>query len=265
MKKETSLNSLRRGFLILETFGVGEDSLSNAEISARTGMPKSTVSRLTGVLCDMGYLSPALETGGFRIGAGALRLGYSALASMNIRQRARRPMQELADRASVSVSLAIRQGVHMLYIEQARGAAAVTTRLTVGDRLPIVVSAIGQAYLAACDAAEIAEIAELLAESDPQAAATLGDKVTEARRQVAEQGFCLSMDTWLPGIHAIAAPVLDLDTKTRMAVNCGGVATLLPKERLVAELGPAIEALASHISALPPRALVAEVEAGRNI
>lgn len=96
MKKGTSLNSLRCGFSILEAFKIGGDSLSNAEISARTELPKSTVSRLTSVLCDMGYGLPAPATGGFRIGPRALRLGYSALVSLNIRQRARQPMQELA-------------------------------------------------------------------------------------------------------------------------------------------------------------------------
>lgn len=258
MKPETSLNSLRRGFLILETFGIGEDSLTNAEISARTALPKSTVSRLTSVLCDMGYLLPAPATGGFRIGPRALRLGYSALASLNIRQRARQPMQELATRASVSVSLAIRQGRDMLYIEQARGAAALTTRLTVGDRLPIAVSAIGQAYLAICSDAEISEIAADLAATDPQAAAGLAGVAAEARRQIAAQGYCLSMNSWVSGVHAVAAPVLDLDTRTRMAINCGGIASLLPESRLLEEIGPALEALASQISALPPRELVAQ-------
>lgn len=263
MQKENSLNSLRRGFLILETFGIGEQSLSNAEITARTGLPKSTVSRLTGVLCELGYLQPASATGGFRIGAGALRLGYSALASMNIRQRARQPLQELASRASVSASLGIRQGLDMLYIEQARGAAAVTTRLTVGDRLPIFVSAIGQAYLATCDAEELAEIEALLAVNDPAAAAGLASLAEDARAQIAQHGFCLSTDSWVPGIHAVAAPVLDLDTRTRMAVNCGGLATLLPRQRIEDEIGPAIEDLARQISALPPRDLVAELDRRR--
>ena len=258
MKKETSLNSLRRGFSILEAFGIGEDSLSNAEISARTELPKSTVSRLTSVLCDMGYLLPAPATGGFRIGPRALRLGYSALASLNIRQRARQPMQELASQASVSVSLGLRQGIDMLYVEQARGAAALSTRLTVGDRLPIAVSAIGQAYLSICSDGEVAEIAAQLAATEPKLAAGLADVAAEARRQVAAQGYCLSMNSWVSGVHAVAAPVLDLDTKSRMAINCGGIASLLPETRLRNEIGPALENLASQISALPSRELVAQ-------
>ncbi|TDE35399.1 IclR family transcriptional regulator [Antarcticimicrobium sediminis] len=257
LKKETSLNSLRRGFLILETFGIGEDSLSNAEISARTELPKSTVSRLTSVLCNLGYLLPASAAGGFRIGPRALRLGYSALASLNIRQRARQPMQALASRASVSVSLGIRQGIDMLYVEQTRGAASLSTRLTVGDRLPIAVSAIGQAYLSICNDDEIAEIAAQLSATEPQLAADLAKTAAEARKQVATQGYCLSMNSWVSGVHAVAAPVLDLDTKTRMAINCGGVAALLPETRMREEIGPALETLASQISALPPRELIA--------
>ena len=42
-------NTLARGLSVLRAFRTSDDGLSNAEIAQRTGLPKSTVSRLTSV------------------------------------------------------------------------------------------------------------------------------------------------------------------------------------------------------------------------
>lgn len=141
---------LIRPRLILEKGNFPEQSavwvFHSRSLQDRRGQPEQCrdlgahrIAEIDGVTTDLGALRHGLWAAGagdrrFRIGPRALRLGYSALVSLNIRQRARQPMQDLASQASVSVSLGLRQGIDMLYVEQARGAAALSTRLTVGDR-----------------------------------------------------------------------------------------------------------------------------------
>ena len=48
--------TLSRGLSVLRAFRPSDDGLGNAEIAARTGLPKSTVSRLTYTLQALGYL-----------------------------------------------------------------------------------------------------------------------------------------------------------------------------------------------------------------
>ncbi|MBM3603791.1 MAG: helix-turn-helix domain-containing protein, partial [Alphaproteobacteria bacterium] len=60
--------TLARGLSVLRAFRVGDDGLSNAEIAQRTGLPKSTVSRLTFTLGHLGYLVQSPRDDRFRPG-----------------------------------------------------------------------------------------------------------------------------------------------------------------------------------------------------
>ncbi|MGE3712302.1 MAG: helix-turn-helix domain-containing protein, partial [Hyphomicrobiaceae bacterium] len=49
--------AIGRAFEILRAFRPGEGPLGNNELSAATGLPKATVSRLTHTLTRLGYLN----------------------------------------------------------------------------------------------------------------------------------------------------------------------------------------------------------------
>lgn len=53
--------TLARGLSVLRAFRPSNDGLGNAEIAERTGLPRSTVSRLTFTLQTLGYLTHALS------------------------------------------------------------------------------------------------------------------------------------------------------------------------------------------------------------
>ena len=148
------VTSLARGLEILRSFGPGDAVLSTQEIAARTGLPKPTVSRLTHTLIELGYLLPAMRTGNFRLGPGVLALGYAMLAGVELRERARPLMEELAKRAGITVALGARDRLSVVYLEVANGGQTITLSRTVGARLPIQATAMGRAILACLPAAE---------------------------------------------------------------------------------------------------------------
>ena len=80
------VTALARGLDILRCFTVGDRALSNGDIAKRTGLPKSTVSRLTYTLTQLGYLHPA-QGNGYRIGPSVLSLGYVAASSLRSASR----------------------------------------------------------------------------------------------------------------------------------------------------------------------------------
>src|SRR5207249_10414154 len=115
---------LARGLEVLRCFQSGDHHLGNQEIAKRTGLPKPTISRLTYTLTKLGYLNFSESLGKYHLGAAAVALGQSFLTSMNVRQVARRFMQDLADYAQATVSLGARDGLNMVYIEDCRSRAA---------------------------------------------------------------------------------------------------------------------------------------------
>ena len=74
------LVALARGLDILKAIGQSPGTLGNAELVEITGLSKATVSRLTYTLTLLGYIEYIGQLGRYRVAAGAVSLGYSALA-----------------------------------------------------------------------------------------------------------------------------------------------------------------------------------------
>ena len=75
--------TLARGLSVLSSFRVSDDGLGNADIATRTGLPKSTVSRLTYTLQALGYLTHAGKGDRYRPGTALLALGNMANAAIS--------------------------------------------------------------------------------------------------------------------------------------------------------------------------------------
>jgi DNA-binding IclR family transcriptional regulator len=241
--------ALARGLDILRCFRAGEPMLGNQEIAARTGLPKPTVSRLTHTLTRLGYLIHVERFAKYQLGAAVLSLGYTALAGMDIRHVARPLMQELAEYSDVAVSLGSHDGTSMIYTESCRGKGALTIRLGVGSRIPVATSAMGRAYLAAIGEAERQPILDEVRRRHPEDWPRIALGLEQAYHDHATRDFTLSVGDWQGDVHAVGVALTDPTTGTIMAINCGGAAFLLPRERLESDLGPRLVSVARAIEA----------------
>ncbi|MCV6613710.1 MAG: helix-turn-helix domain-containing protein, partial [Cellvibrionaceae bacterium] len=135
------INALARGLDVLRAFQPGDGFLGNQEIAQRTGLPKSSVSRLTYTLTKLGYLVYSERLEKYQLGSGVLALGYAFTANLAIRQLARPLMQELANNTGTAVGLADRDRLKMIYVEYCAPSNVMTFRNEVGDRVPLANSA----------------------------------------------------------------------------------------------------------------------------
>ncbi len=87
----------------------------------------------------------------------------ATLMRMDVRQIARRLMQELADFAKAEVSLGTRDRLSMIYVENCRSSALLTLSLDVGSRISLATSAMGRAWLAAISESERREVLDPVA------------------------------------------------------------------------------------------------------
>ena len=138
---------LARGLALLRAFGPRNAAMSNSDLAAITALPKATVSRLTASLTRLGYLDYLNASGQYRLGLGAVALGYGVLSSLDMRVRARAHMQRFAQDKDLLVVLAVREGLHMVCHEVCRGRGALTIRVGVGSRLALPYSAMGRAWM----------------------------------------------------------------------------------------------------------------------
>ncbi len=245
---EVGVSSLRRGLDILKAFRAVATPLSNKEISERTGLPKATVARLTYTLTRMGYLRQAGPLGQYHLGDKVSTLGHALLRNLPVRTVAHPLMQALADAHEMSVALGIGHGTRMIYLDYCSGPATVTMRLRVGTLVPMVLTAMGKAYLWALPPERRAAHLRLIeVEAGDQAPQVLA-RIYESFEQIARDGFVASFGDWRPHIYAVGAPLWLDHGQTVLALNCGARRSDPAKEVFREVLGPALLALVTEIN-----------------
>lgn len=231
--------ALARGLSVLRCFRQGDRFLGNQEIADRTGLPKSTVSRLTHTLTVLGYLNHSRRFNQYSLGISVLSLGYSLLGNMDILKTARPLMQELADFAEASVSLAARDGLHMVYLENCvSGANMISLRIDVGARTRIANTAMGRALLCGLPVTEKNELIAEIRQSIPKGKwRAIKQGIDQGFIDYQEKGICFSLGDWRENVNSIAVPLVQADGSV-MAINCGGPSWQLSPGKLEKEIGP---------------------------
>src|SRR6202049_4881702 len=187
------VTALARGLEVLACYRHGDRVLGNQELSKRCGLAKSTVSRLTHTLTQLGYLIYVEDSAKYALGPATLSLGSAMLSRLDIRRLAHPLMQQLAEFGQCMVRLGRCDRLSMIYIDSVRGSAAVTLSLDTGARIQIATSAMGRAYLTAVPEKERKDIMERVRElADVSRWADLQRGVAEALRDVRELGVCCS-------------------------------------------------------------------------
>ncbi|UDM49612.1 IclR family transcriptional regulator [Cupriavidus sp. MP-37] len=239
--------TLGRGFAVLHCFTSRDSQLSNAELAARTGMPKATISRFTYTLVRLGYLRANRMNGKYQLGSAVLSIGYPLLASLNIRQVARPFMQALADAVSGSVALGMRDRLNVMYIESSRGAAPLPNPADVGLSFPIASTAMGRALLAAYTPGDRAALINELRVKLPEQWARYQPAIEANLRAFQAHGFCSSLGDWQPRTHAVAVPMRPLPDGEILVFNCSMPDDLLGEGQLTADIGPRLVAMVRAI------------------
>jgi DNA-binding IclR family transcriptional regulator len=242
------VTALARGLEILACFRHGDRMLGNQELSKRCGLAKSTVSRLTHTLTNLGYLVYVGDSAKYSLGTATLSLGSAMLSRLDIAKLAHPLMQQLAEFGQCMVGLGSRDRLSMLYIDAVRGSAAVTLSLDSGARIQIATSAMGRAYLTAVPESERNEIMGRVRElADADRWPELQKGVAKALRDIRELGVCCSFGDWQKEVNAIALPVRPGGGLPPMAINCGAPAYMVSKEFLLEKVRPRLIALANEL------------------
>lgn len=201
------VTALARGLQVLQSFKSGEEQLGNQDLAIRCELPKSTISRLTYTLTQLGFLVHEPESARYRLGMATLKLGGTTLSRLEAVEVSRPLMQELADKTGTMVALGIRDGMSMLYIETCRSDSMITIRLNIGSRIPIATTSMGRAYIAAIKPGARKTIEDRLKALDPKNWPMQEASIRRALHELDEYGCCSSFQDWRGEVNSIAAPV----------------------------------------------------------
>jgi DNA-binding IclR family transcriptional regulator len=187
---------------------------SVGELAERSGLPKSTTSRLVGALERQGLLQRLGDRG--RLTAGPVLLRFANRDSApTLVELAGPSLRRLADGSGETINLAVpgAEGVEHLAQEDTRHFVGVTD--WVGRRVPFELAANGKCFLAFGGTTEL----------------------TAELQRVRARGYATSIDELELGLSALAAPVFGPGDDAIAALSISGPSARLTSER-IAQLAP---------------------------
>lgn len=216
--------SLERGLAILASFTGAGPSRGVVEIAAEVGLSKSTTHRYVNTLAALEYLQQDEETRKYRLGPRAVEIGFAALNSIELTRVAASRLQRLADDTGFTVSMAVLDGVEIVYVERRRSGTArqLDLDLDVGSRLPAYCTAMGKVLLAAEEPGRLRALLDRvdLARRAPNTI-TAREHLLAALHRVQRGEAAVNDEELTPGLRSIAVAVRD---RSRRVVAAVGVA-----------------------------------------
>lgn len=246
--KDGTVRVLARGLRILKAFAPRNNWLSNSEIAEIVGLPKPTVSRITAALTSMGYLSYAYATGRYRLAPPVLALGYRARVNLGVPAVARPLMQALANEHNALVVLAEHDDMAMVCDEVCHPEhSIVSLRVHRGSRLTLPFSAAGRAYLGSLKPEDRERLCEEIARRFPADWGKVRDGIKQAAAEVAERGFCITMESLERGVNGAGVAINLPNASRRYVLGCAAPAYHFPREHLEKVIGPAMMVIKRRI------------------
>ncbi|WP_128643629.1 IclR family transcriptional regulator [Rhodococcus opacus] len=205
---------------IMDSFTPGDESLGISEIARRTGLAKSTVSRIVQGLVNHRFLERTPS--GVRLGLRLFELGETAARPRDLRKIAIASMADLRSAVNLTVHLAVLERREVVYIEilPARGMPPLPSR--VGGRMPAYATGVGKALLAWSDESVVEDvIAAGLFAVGPK---TITDPV-RLRRELARiraRGIAYEHEESAPGVACAATAIRTTAGEPIAAMSAAG-------------------------------------------
>ena len=199
-----------KAFALLEALSRHDGSLSVSELAATTRLGKSTALGILAGLEDVRAVTRDPASRRYSLGLGLFELGRAVDARLDLRDAARPTLGRLMDKCRQSVFLGVRSGDHVTVLDVVEPHGDLKISSPVGSRLPLLAGAIGKALLACMPEAQARELVRSkgLKRYTPRS-------ITDPERYLAElaevrrSGVALDDEEYLPGVRAVAAPILD--------------------------------------------------------
>ncbi|MFT7594188.1 MAG: DNA-binding IclR family transcriptional regulator [Paracoccaceae bacterium] len=252
-KDRNFVTALARGLDVLRCFRPGEMELTNTDISARTSLPKPTVSRLTHTLCRLDYLVADSRNNTYRLGAGVLGLGFGVLSGLEIAERVKDVLGELRNgpNSYITSALGERHRCDVIYVAVRLSRENVSLSMHVGSRLPLFRSAMGRAILVGMAESDRVAVFEMARLEEPDGEDDRQAIFAKAQSEYQSRGFCTSYGDWRGDVNAVAVPVFSLNGSQVYGLNAGGPTFHVKKKQLESHYAPLLIQAAKSLGQRP--------------
>lgn len=219
-KPTDHIASLVKGLRVIEAFGAATPRLSIAQAAAASGLDRAATRRVLLTLHREGYAD--YDGKFFTLTPRILRLGMAAIASLPLPQIVQPWLDQLTETIGHSCSVAILDGIEIVYIARAAQKRVMSIGLMPGSRLPAHCTSLGRILLAAVPVQQARGIVEA-SDLAPRTRFSLTDpdQIMAQIDTVSAQGYAAIDQEVEVGLCSLAVPLFDGRGRVVAALNTG--------------------------------------------
>lgn len=235
---------IERMFTLIDVLASREESMSLKDISEKTGLHPSTAHRILNDLAT-GRFVDRTQPGSYRLGMRLLELGNLVKGRLNVRDAAVIPMRELHKLTQQPVSLSVRQGDEIVYVERAFSErSGMQVVRAIGGRAPLHLTSVGKLFLAADDPQRVrAYAARTALQGHTKNSITQLDNLERELSKVRQYGHASDNEELELGVRCMAAGIYDDQDKL-----VAGLSISAPSGRMEDNWLPRLKETARQIS-----------------
>ncbi|MDB5879748.1 IclR family transcriptional regulator domain-containing protein [Noviherbaspirillum suwonense] len=251
MTDPSFMTSLARGLAVVRAFSDQRRSLTIAQISHKTGIPRAAVRRCLYTLKRLGYADS--EANNFFLKPKILSLGYSYLSSTPLTVSAQPCLNGISRALNESCSLAVLDNDEVLYVARSATSRVMSIALNTGSRLPAYCTSLGRVLLANLSDEALQryfDTVKLRAYTERTVVSVA--RLREILSEVRVSGYSVVEEELEVGLRSIAVPVRGASGVVHAALNIGAQATRVSTRQMEEEFLPSLLRGAQELSVLLP-------------
>ena len=244
------MTSFARGLAVIQAFSGAGTQPTVAFLGSQTGLPRAAVHRCVYTLRKLGFVDTD-DGRHFYLRPSVLSLGHSYIYSTPLASAAQPILERVSSVLQESCSVAVLDGIEIVYVARSAVTRIMAVDLRVGSRLPAFCTSMGRVLLAHLPPNELnACLSRIVMTRYTERTVTSRERLLRALRVAERNGYALVDQELEVGLRSLAVPVLNSEGRVVAALNAGTHAQRVSIPDMQARFLPALQAAAQELSLL---------------
>lgn len=216
---------------ILSLFASDNESISVSRVSQELDAPKSSTYEILETMVVKGFLEfdPSMKK--YKPGLKLFEVGTSYLNNFDLIKDTRPYLENLVKLTGETAFLAVPSNEEIVYLDKVEGLSSVRTTASLGTRLPMYLTGLGKAILAAYPNEKVAEIAKNI-HYEPVNPNSINDfnSLMQNIKETRIRGYAVDNREREEDVYCIAAPIYDYSHQPIAAISVAGLVTRMKED-----------------------------------
>ncbi|MBW1673871.1 MAG: IclR family transcriptional regulator [Deltaproteobacteria bacterium] len=252
--KKYGAPSVKKAFEILGTLSSSKEGLGVSEIARGLNMAKSTVHGMTSTLEELGAVMRDPQTKRYRLGLTLFELGRLVYSQIDLKTLARPIMEELMEKTQASIFLGILNWDHVTVLDIVESRQDLKITAPIGTTIPLFAGAVGKVFLASMEEKQTEKIIRSKGLTRFTKNTIVDPELYyQELRDVRKKGYAVDDEEYIPGVRAVASPIVGLGQLMSAIWAVGFKASMHEKkmEAIIRVTKKAAEAIRNRIQEQP--------------